>query len=90
MYHKVRWSPHCGEWFTFRKIIYNLLISEFCNTCVAVDPNDAKSVKNKVVFSTGCKAVRCVADLILQSSLENIPMYFKTDHCQFFRSLIIK
>lgn len=43
--------------------------SEFCKNCVVVNPADPKSVKNKVVFSTGCKAAKCVADLSVKSSL---------------------
>lgn len=46
---------------------------DFCDTCVAVEPNDLKNVKNKVVFSTGCKHARCVADLEITSSIANIP-----------------
>lgn len=49
------------------------LISEFCDTCVAVEPSDLKIVKNKVVFSTGCKSARCIADLRIKSSMANIP-----------------
>lgn len=51
------------------------LIAEFCESCVAVNPNDPKIVKNKIVFSTGCESARCVADLRIKSSLENMPRY---------------
>lgn len=44
----------------------------FCEACVAVNPNDAKNVKSKVVFSTGCEGARCVADLSVRSILDNI------------------
>lgn len=40
-----------------------VICTDFCDTCVALNPNDSKNVKNKVVFSTGCKNARCVADL---------------------------
>lgn len=46
--------------------------SDFCKNCVAVNPADPKSVKNKVVFSTGCKASKCVADLSVKSSLVDV------------------
>lgn len=46
--------------------------TEFCSSCVAVNPNDPKSVKNKIVFSTGCKSAKCVADLKLKSSLVDV------------------
>lgn len=36
---------------------------------MAVNPSDPKSVKNKIVFSTGCKSAKCIADLKLRSSL---------------------
>lgn len=54
----------------------NVLISSitaFCETCVAVNPNDSKHFESKIVFSTGCKGARCVADLKIRSSLENVP-----------------
>lgn len=37
-----------------------------------MNPTDPKSVKNKVVFSTGCKAAKCVADLSVKSSLVDV------------------
>lgn len=37
-----------------------------------MNPTDPKSVKNKVVFSTGCKAAKCVADLSVKSSLIDV------------------
>lgn len=52
------------------KVVFHL--SEFCENCVAVSPNDVKIVKNKVVFSTGCKSTKCIADLNLKSSLDGI------------------
>ncbi|XP_055326060.1 integrin alpha-PS3-like, partial [Sitodiplosis mosellana] len=45
----------------------------FCGTCVAVNPNDSKTIKSKIVFSTGCRNARCTADLKIKSSLENVP-----------------
>lgn len=47
--------------------------ADFCETCVAVNPNDSKSTKNKIVFSTGCKGARCIADLSVNSVLANVP-----------------
>lgn len=43
--------------------------TEFCTSCVAVNPVDPKFVKNKVVFSTGCKSEKCIADLSLTGEL---------------------
>ncbi|EDW01487.1 integrin alpha-PS3 [Drosophila grimshawi] len=40
---------------------------EFCETCVAVDPDDAKVYTEKIIFSTGCKTDICVADLQLSA-----------------------
>lgn len=45
---------------------------EFCETCVAVDPRDSKSVSTKVTFSTGCSGERCVSDLSLVGTLMNV------------------
>jgi len=39
--------------------------SEFCETCVAVDPEDAKVFTEKIIFSTGCATEICIADLQL-------------------------
>lgn len=38
---------------------------EFCETCVAVDPEDAKVYTEKIIFSTGCLTDVCIADLRL-------------------------
>ncbi|XP_034476583.1 integrin alpha-PS3 isoform X2 [Drosophila innubila] len=38
---------------------------EFCETCVAVDPEDAKVYTEKIIFSTGCATDICIADLKL-------------------------
>ncbi|KAH8299896.1 hypothetical protein KR044_007351 [Drosophila immigrans] len=38
---------------------------EFCETCVAVDPEDAKVYSEKIIFSTGCATEICIADLRL-------------------------
>ncbi|KAH8407473.1 hypothetical protein KR222_001829 [Zaprionus bogoriensis] len=38
---------------------------EFCETCVAVDPEDDKVYTEKIIFSTGCATEVCVADLQL-------------------------
>lgn len=51
------------------------LILDFCNTCVAVNPNDVKVVGSKVVFSTGCKSAKCVADLKITSHLSDVQRY---------------
>ncbi|KAH8275324.1 hypothetical protein KR026_005117 [Drosophila bipectinata] len=40
---------------------------EFCTTCVAVDPAEAKVFTEKIIFSTGCATAVCVADLQLKS-----------------------
>ncbi|KAH8401664.1 hypothetical protein KR009_007208, partial [Drosophila setifemur] len=39
----------------------------FCETCVAVDPADPKDTTTEIIFSTGCAAEVCVADLQLKS-----------------------
>lgn len=46
--------------------------TDFCSTCVAVNPNDAKVIGSKVVFSSGCKSSKCVADLKVTSRLVDI------------------
>ncbi|KAM8711525.1 hypothetical protein ACLKA7_000636 [Drosophila subpalustris] len=38
---------------------------EFCETCVAVDPEDDKVYTEKIIFSTGCATEICIADLQL-------------------------
>lgn len=48
--------------------------TDFCDKCVAINPNDAKDVKSKIVFSTGCKNGRCIADLKVTNSLQYLPM----------------
>lgn len=45
---------------------------EFCESCVALDPRDSKSVTTKVTFSTGCSGERCVSDLSLVGTLMNV------------------
>lgn len=64
---------------------------EFCDSCVTVNPNDAKSIKSKIVFSTGCKSARCVADLNVHGSLENVPrLIIHNYHCFFsFKYLLL-
>lgn len=47
-------------------------VSEFCDTCVAVNPTDVKVAGNKVVFSSGCASAKCVADLKLSSRLADV------------------
>lgn len=42
-------------------------VSEFCAHCVAVDPREKRAAAVKVVFSTGCKSTRCMANLVLTS-----------------------
>lgn len=45
----------------------------FCEKCVAIDPNDPKTVTNKIAFSTGCAGDRCLSDLIVRGE----PLNFK-------------
>lgn len=45
--------------------------TEFCSSCVAVNPVDPKFAKNKVVFSTGCRNEKCIADLSLNAALQH-------------------
>ena len=45
----------------------------FCEKCVAIDPNDPKTISNKIAFSTGCAGDRCVSDLRVRGE----PINFK-------------
>lgn len=42
--------------------------SEYCNDCVAINPLNVEFVQNQIVFSTGCREIRCVANLKLSGS----------------------
>lgn len=42
---------------------------EFCNSCVATNPEDSKVTRNNVVFITGCASTTCLADLVVVSKL---------------------
>lgn len=44
----------------------------FCETCVIEDPNNSKISSLKIPFTTGCKNVICVSDLILAGSFVGI------------------
>lgn len=44
-------------------------ILEFCDYCLAVNPDDPKLASNKIVFNVGCASERCVADLKLTSTV---------------------
>lgn len=46
--------------------------SDFCESCVALDPRDSKSVSTKVTFITGCSGERCVSDLAVVGTLLNV------------------
>lgn len=45
---------------------------KFCDTCVAMDPNEPKSASIKIAFSTGCSEDRCVSDLAVVGTLINV------------------
>ena len=45
--------------------------STFCEKCVAIDPNDPKTITNKIAFSTGCAGERCQSDLKVHGELIN-------------------
>lgn len=45
---------------------------KFCDTCVAMDPNESKSATTKIAFSTGCSEDRCVSDLAVVGTLINV------------------
>lgn len=47
-------------------------VSEFCENCVTIDPNDPKVINYKVAFSTGCAGERCISDLVVKGTLVNI------------------
>lgn len=49
---------------------------EFCETCVALDPRESKTVSTKVTFSTGCSGDRCVSDLAVVGTLTNVRQPF--------------
>lgn len=53
------------------RYVFNLCI-EFCDTCVVVNPADSKVISNKIVFNSGCKSSKCVADLRLSSRLLDV------------------
>lgn len=44
----------------------------FCETCVALDPRESKTVTTKVTFSTGCSGERCISDLAVVGTLLNV------------------
>lgn len=44
----------------------------FCETCVAIDPIDTKTATTKIAFSTGCGQERCVSDLAVVGTLNNV------------------
>lgn len=46
--------------------------SNFCETCVALDPSDNKIASKKIPFSTGCGDERCVPDLVVVGTLVNV------------------
>lgn len=48
------------------------ITQEFCETCVALDPRDSKTVSTKVTFSTGCEGERCISDLAVVGTLMNV------------------
>lgn len=49
-----------------------VLFIDFCKTCVAINPSDPKVAKNKIVFITGCKNPKCIADLKLTGKLIDV------------------
>lgn len=44
----------------------------FCETCVAIDPSDSKTATIKIAFSTGCGQERCISDLAVVGTLNNV------------------
>lgn len=44
----------------------------FCESCISVDPNDAKIVSRRIAFSTGCSSERCISDLAVVGTLFNV------------------
>ncbi|XP_063697187.1 integrin alpha-PS3-like [Culicoides brevitarsis] len=59
----------------YRIVNQALINTKFCEKCVILQENSAQSVQTSVVYSTGCKASMCVADLRVKSSLSgsNLP-----------------
>ncbi|XP_055325805.1 integrin alpha-PS3-like, partial [Sitodiplosis mosellana] len=43
--------------------------SEFCETCVALDPKSVRNASNVIKFDPGCKHEHCVTDLRVTSAL---------------------
>lgn len=43
--------------------------STFCDSCLALDPDGMKSIRSRLIYSTGCKNTICKANLKVQSSL---------------------
>lgn len=46
--------------------------TEFCDTCVTLDPREPKVISSRIPFNTGCGSDRCVSDLQLSGTLTNI------------------
>lgn len=45
---------------------------EFCETCVVLDPREAKVLSARIRYKSGCNGDRCVSDLILSGVLVNV------------------
>lgn len=50
--------------------------SNFCDTCVVMDPRDVKSSSTKIAFSTGCAGEVCMSDLSIVGTLANVRQPF--------------
>lgn len=53
------------------KIVANLQSTDFCEDCVALDPDRLTFVTNEIPITTGCKNQRCNANLIVESLSNN-------------------
>lgn len=53
----------------YRLVNQTLNNTNFCEKCVVLSENSVQSIHTSVVYSTGCKASMCIADLNVKSSL---------------------
>lgn len=53
----------------YRIVNQQLNSTVFCEKCVVLQENSVQSIHASVVYSTGCRASMCIADLKVKSSL---------------------
>ena len=52
------------------------IYSKFCTSCVIIDPKNPKTVNGQITFTTGCKGEKCVHDLSVVGTLQNVTQPF--------------